>query len=161
MEDNYALIFDDIKIEDATINELLLANIFDLVFNDLEPLYNLELEHISKHTFAEYEKIKAREDNIVKIIHGFKSLLKQQGKWYLANKWGINIEDITEDINKFELDFIEFWDNIEDKRIEELCHLLGIDPSTDNYEEDISNESKKKRKKKLDARKNVDQKRKG
>lgn len=108
-------ILKDTNLENATPKEIMVANILYLLSKESTALYEKEYKYIDNHSRKEYENIKEREDNIVKIIYGFKILLKEQGKSYLENKWGIKVEELTTEIESFEQAFKSVLDSSEEE----------------------------------------------
>lgn len=116
-------------IENATSKDCILANMFQILCyktNDIS--YIEQLSKITQNPHEEYENF-MEGDNIVKIIACYKIILKNRGKYYLTNTWGINADELTNDIEKFELDFKNFFNNLEEnvrKGLEDLIKEINI-----------------------------------
>lgn len=116
MESNFEIFNNTIlnfKIENATVKECIFANIFQIyTYNYKEIIYKEELNSIIQKPYEEHENF-MEGDNIVKIIFSYKNILENRGKYYLTNTWGINVDELANDIKNFEQSFKDFFNNLD------------------------------------------------
>ena len=119
------------KIENVTTQECILANLIQmLIYKSKEILYKEQLYKITQNPHEEYENF-MEEDNTIKIIVGYKNTFKSRGKYYLMNTWGINTDEIANDIKTFEQDFKNFFDNL-DEDVKKEFNLFTEEINTTN-----------------------------
>lgn len=116
------------NIEDYTIKECMVANIIYLIYN-VEYFYRISLDFCQNSPRKEHQQ--CIDGETIRVIRSFKIVLTNKRRTFLENRWGINVDELTSEIIKFEENFKNFSSK---ESTEALDKLLK---NTDNKENSI------------------------